>query len=411
MESETDLKRNIDCVLEELSKIGYCRSTIHNYKKVYERLLKSADRMQTDTLSHDLAEYFERDSAHTRTGQFCHSRYALHKICIRMLKEYEEKGCVGWKPRVESKVDKPGSVEFQGIHTRYLEHLRGEMKSKNTLASYRNISCKFLIFIEQLGYIDVNTVPPEYIHQFFQWLRTTWEAGSLRTAAAGLRSFLQFVECENRLLKAIPSRLLRKRVIIPVLTPEEEQAVWDVLQTDVVSSRNKAIMLLSLLTGLRAVDIVNLRLADIDWRNDVITICQKKTKESLTLPLLPAIGNALVKYILDDRPSSQSPYVFLSYHAPHHPLKEHSSCYAVVRNIFSVAGVRLANELKGTRLLRHHIASKMLRNGVAIQTISSTLGHVNPNSTDIYLTTDDEKLRSCALTLSVIPLKVEGLTR
>lgn len=411
MKGEKDLKSSIVCVLEELNRIGYCRSTIRNYEKVYERLLKSVAKMRTDTLSCDLFEYFENDSAHTRTGLYCHSRKKLHKVCIRMLKEYEEKGCVGWKPRVESKVDKPGSVEFQNIHNRFLGHLQAERKSKNTLESYRNISCKFLVFIEQLGYTDVNSIPSERIHEFFQWLRTTWEAGSLRTAAAGLRSFLQFVESENRLLTAIPSKLLRKRTIIPVLTPEEEQAVWDVLQTDAVSSRDKAIMHLSLLTGLRAADILNLRLADIDWRNDVITICQKKTNKPLTLPLLPAIGNALVKYIMDERPSSQSPYVFLSNHAPHHPLKEHSSCYAVVRNVFSIAGIRLANELKGTRLLRHHVASKMLRNGVAIQTISSTLGHVTPDSTDIYLTTDDEKLRNCALTLSIIPLKMEELIR
>jgi site-specific recombinase XerD len=55
------------------------------------------------------------------------------------------------------------------------------------------------------------------------------------------------------------------------------------------------------------------------------------------------------------------------------------------------------------------MASKMLKKGVAVQTISLTLGHVNPNSADIYLTTDEKKLRECALTLSVIPMKVGGL--
>ena len=191
------------------------------------------------------------------------------------------------------------------------------------------------------------------------------------------------------------------------MTQEEEQAVWDVLKTDAVSSRDKAIMVLSLLTGLRAVDIVNLRLSDIDWKCDIISISQRKTNEPLALPLLPPIGNAIA--MINDRPKTDSPYVFLSYLAQHKPLKEHSSCYAVVRNVFSCAGVKLGNELKGTRLLRHHVASKMLKKGVAVQTISLTLGHVNPNSADIYLTTDEKMLRDCALTLSVIPMKVGGL--
>ena len=409
MEKKTALESSIEKVLEELRKAGYCQSSILLFKRAYGRLLKSAAIMQIDSFNDALAEHFVNDSANLRTGQYCHLRKRLHSSCIRKLRECEEKGYVGWKPYVESKVDKPVTIGFQNIHAEFLEYLKAEMKSKNTVDSYRNISCKLLTFIERHGYTFLKTVPLELIYQFFCELRGTWDSGSLRTAASGLRSFLSFAEDGGRLLAAVPDKLLRKRAIIPVLTQEEEQAVWDVLKTDAITSRDKAIMVLSLLTGLRAVDIVNLRLSDIDWNCDVISISQRKTNEPLALPLLPVIGNAIARYIVNDRPKTDSPYVFLSNNAPHKQLKEHSSCYAVVRKIFSRAGVRLGTELKGTRLLRHHVASKMLKNGVAVQTISLTLGHVNPNSTDIYLTTDEKKLRDCALTLSDIPMKVEGL--
>jgi site-specific recombinase XerD len=409
MAKKTTLESSVEKVLEALGKAGYCQSTVHSFKKVYERLLKSAALMGTDTLSHELVEHFVNDSAHTRTGQYCHSRKRLHTSCIRKLREYEERGYVGWQPSKDSKVDKPATIKFQGLHTHFLAFLQAEKKSKNTIESYRNITCKFLSFIEELGYTDLKDVPLESIYKFFNKLRGTWEAGSLRTAASGLRSFLRFTEDGNRLVEAVPDKLLRKRTIIPVLTQEEEQAIWDVLQTDAVSSRDKAIMVLALITGIRAVDILNLRLKDIDWRGDVINIIQKKTNEPLVLPLLPVIGNALVRYITNDRPKSDSPYIFMSLNAPYQPLREHSSCYAIVRKIFTCAGVRVNNELKGTRLLRHHVASKMLRKGVAVQTISSTLGQVNPNSADVYLTTDEEKMRDCALTLAIIPMKVEGL--
>lgn len=409
MEKKTALECSVEKVIEELRKSGYCQSTIHFYQRAYGRLLRSATIMQTDTLSHTLAEHFINDSANLKTGQYCHSREKIHRSCIKKLSECEGEGSIGWKFFSEKKVDKPMTIELQGIHTQFLKYLQAEKKSKNTSDSYRNISCKFLTFIERLGYTDLRTIPLECIQQFFVELRNTWSAGSVRTAAAGLRSFLSFAEGGTRLLTVVPDKLLRKRTIIPVLTQEEEQAVWNVLETDAVSSRNKAIMVLSLLTGLRAVDIVNFRLSDIDWQSDVISINQRKTNEPLVLPLLPAIGNALARYIMNDRPKSDSPKVFLSCNAPHQPLKDHSSCYAVVRRVFSSAGVRLGNELKGTRLLRHHAASKMLRKGIAIQTISLTLGHVNPNSADIYLTTDEEKLRDCAFNLSIIPTKVEEL--
>jgi site-specific recombinase XerD len=409
MEGKTALEDDVAQVLEELKRTGYCPSTIHNFEKVYGRLFKLAAIMQTETLNQSLADRFINDSAHTKTGQYCHSREKLHKSCIRMLREYEEKGCLGWQPYRESRVDKPATTGFQGLHTQFLTHLRAEQKSKNTLESYRNISCKFLVFIENMGYTDLKAVPLESIHAFFSELRNTWEAGSLRTAASGLRSFLNFAESGSRLLTAVPGHLLRKRAILPVLTQDEEQAIWNVLQTDAVSLRDKAVMTLALCTGLRAVDISTLRLGDIDWQRDVIQIIQKKTKEPLVLPLLPAMGNALARYIAKDRPSSNSSFVFLSCNAPYQPLRGHTNCYAIIKKIFSCAGVRAGEELKGTRLLRHHVASKMLRKGVALQTISSTLGHVNPSTTDIYLTADEEKLRDCASTLALIPMKVAEL--
>ena len=409
MEMKTALEISVLDVLEKLKTANYCQSTIFMYRRTYNRLIKKAADMQIDTFCEVLAECFVNDSANRKTGEYCHSRKCLHNSCIRKLRECEEKGYVGWKPCVESRVDKPSSTGFQSLHAKFLEHLKIEGKSKNTIDSYRNISCKFLAFIELLGQADLKTVKVESIHKFFIDLRSTWNSGSLRTAVAGLKSFLSFAEDGSRLLTAVPEKLLRERSIIPVLTQEEEHAVWDLLKTDAVSSRDKAVMLLLLLTGLRAVDIVNLRLSEIDWKCDAISISQRKTSKPLVLPLLPAIGNAIARYIINDRPKSDSPYLFLTYNAPHKPLKGHTSCYVVVRNIFTHAGIRLGNELKGTRLLRHHVASKMLKNGVAVQTISLTLGHINPNSADIYLTTDDKKLRECALAFSAIPMKVGGL--
>lgn len=409
MEMKTALNISVLEVLEALEVANYCQSTISLYRRTYNRLLKKAADMQIDTFCDTLAECFVNDSANSRTGAYCHLRKCLHNSCIRKLRECEEKGYVGWKPCVESKINKPASNRFQNLHAEFLEYLIAERKSKNTVASYRNISCKFLSYIEKIGYTDLKTVPVESIHMFFIDLRDTWNPGSFRTAAAVLRSFLRFAGDESRLLVAVPEKLLKKRAIIALLTQEEEKAVWDVLKTDVVSFRDKAIMLLSLLTGLRAVDIVNLKLSEINWQCDAISINQVKTGEPLVLPLLPAIGNALARYIIHERPKSDLPYVFLTYSAPHTPIRDHSGCYAVVKNIFTRAGIRPGNEQKGTRLLRHHVASKMLKNGVAIQTISLALGHINPNSADIYLTTDEKKLRECALTLSVIPMKVGGL--
>lgn len=409
MKNKTSLKKSISGVLDALKLVGYSPLTISSFQRTYNRLLKQAADLHIHTFNEVLSESFLNDTAHCRTGGYCRSREELQRSCVKKLREYTEKGYVDWMPRSTRGYETPISGEFQKLHHEYIEHLKTEQMSANTIASYRNIARLFLSFLERTGCTDLRTVIAQSINDFFIDIRRIWDAGSIRTAASGLRTFLEYAEVESNLQKNVPVRLPRKRAIIPILTTEEERSVWNVLKTDMISSRDRSILVLLLLTGLRAVDIVSLKQSDIDWNNETISITQKKTNAPLVLPLVPAIGNAVAKYLLQERMKSESPYVFLTSHAPYTPLQGHTSCYAIVRAVFRHAGIRLGTELKGTRLLRHHVASKMLSSGVAVQTISLTLGHVNPNSADIYLTTDDKVLRKCALPLMGIPLKVGGL--
>jgi integrase len=78
-----------------------------------------------------------------------------------------------------------------------------------------------------------------------------------------------------------------------------------------------AITLLALTTGLRACDIVNLRLGDIDWRAQTAEIVQQKTNNPLTVPLTDLLIGRLADYVLDQRPDSDDDHVFLRSVAPH----------------------------------------------------------------------------------------------
>lgn len=154
---------------------------------------------------------------------------------------------------------------------------------------------------------------------------------------------------------------------------------------------------------------MGIKLKDIDWVNDAISIIQSKTGKSFKIPLAVDVGNVLSSYILNERPKTDNPYVFLRSLAPFRPLSGHSTCYAVVRKTFHQAGIRLGNERKGIHVIRHSAASRMLSKGVPVTTISSMLGHSNKTSTDIYLMTDTESMRSCAIDLSEIPMHCKGL--
>ena len=224
-----------------------------------------------------------------------------------------------------------------------------------------------------------------------------------------MRSFLRFCEAEQ-LLSAVPSRCLRNKPIIPILTDQEHDALKTLLQRNELSFRDKTIILLALRTGLRSVDILRIKLTDIDWINDTMTITQSKTAVTFKLPLTADVGNALSRYLLDERPKTDTPFVFVRSLSPFTPLSDHSACYAVVRRAFHRAGVRVGDERKGIHLLRHSAASRMLSKGVPVTTISALLGHADKASTETYLATNRERMRACTLDLATIPMNCAGLS-
>ena len=83
--------------------------------------------------------------------------------------------------------------------------------------------------------------------------------------------------------------------------------------------------------------------------------------------------------------------------APHARLADHASIYRVIADVFGKAGV---TEVKGgSRLLRHNAASRLLRAAVPLPTISAVLGHASPESTNLYMSVDHDRLLECVLDL------------
>lgn len=98
---------------------------------------------------------------------------------------------------------------------------------------------------------------------------------------------------------------------------EEISAVLDVIdRNSKIGKRDYAIILLAVVLGLRSIDIVTLCLEDIDWVKGEIRFEQTKTGKSLALPLTKDIGEALKDYILNARPESAEPYIFLRVKSP-----------------------------------------------------------------------------------------------
>ena len=120
------------------------------------------------------------------------------------------------------------------------------------------------------------------------------------------------------------------------------------------------------------------------------------------LPLLPVVGNALMDYILNERPkrSDQYPYIFLRKQAPYNKL---TSIYPTCSKLLRRLGIKPVNgTATGTHLFRYSMVHRLLAAKVPHQVITDVLGHTSKEPDKPYLSMERSMLRMCALDLSVI---------
>jgi integrase len=406
----TPINDIVGLALAALRSAGYMESTIIEWQKIFEQLKRFAEKTGNRHYSREFGEAFQRQTSDERTNCICGYTRKRRAQCVRLFNDYQNRGVWGFGTLTVSKKSRPGTDVFRLIHQEYLDFLAHDRKHKNTIDSYRNVVCKYLVFLESREILSLESAPPESIYEFISEITATWSKGSLRTALSAIRSFFKFSGRNSLSVAAAGMNPIRERKIIPVLSDPETRHLQAVLDSGDanIPKRDIAIMLLCLLTGLRACDIVALRTSDIDWHIGIISIVQAKTGNPLSIPMLPILGNAIADYIAYERPSREGGALFLRQKSPHTRLAEHSACYAVIRRVLAIAGISLDGRICGVRLLRHSAASKMLRAEVPLETISAILGHSDPDSTEIYLTTDDIRMRECCLRIPALPNNAEA---
>jgi integrase/recombinase XerD len=162
--------------------------------------------------------------------------------------------------------------------------------------------------------------------------------------------------------------------------------------------RNYAMLLLIASYGLRGCEARALRLSDIDWVHDEITIFAPKTGRRRRLPLTRPVGEAILDYLLADRPPSPHEEVFLSSRPPHGPLRSKMNPW--LSRQLDKAGI--VTPRRGAHILRHSLAVHLLRSGETLKSIGDVLGHRHPDTTFIYTKLHVEDLRTVALEPGVV---------
>ncbi len=215
-----------------------------------------------------------------------------------------------------------------------------------------------------------------------------------------LRSFLQYGRYRGNIVAdlhtCVPTVANWSMTGIPkTISPAQVQSLLRHCdRQSATGRRDYAILVLISRLGLRASEIVELTLDDLDWAEGAIRV-RGPAQRVDRLPLPADVGAAVVDYLRFGRPACSSRNVFIQTRAPRRALLGPSAVSCIVARALRRAGID--SPTKGAHLLRHSLATQMLGGGASLGEIAEILRHRSPQTTTIYAKVDLASLHALAL--------------
>lgn len=215
-----------------------------------------------------------------------------------------------------------------------------------------------------------------------------------------LRAFFRYGEqqgwCPPHLPEVIQGPRLYAQETLPAgpTWAEVEQLFSGLDANRSTDVRDRAILMLFAIYGLRASEVAKLRLDDIDWDHDQLCVPRAKRREAQVYPLLPSLGQALIHYLQSVRRPSSHREIFLTLVSPYRPLSC-SGLYDMVSARLKTLNVQCAHH--GPHSLRHACAARLVAEGLSLKEIGDHLGHRSTAATRVYAKVDLPSLREVAI--------------
>jgi integrase len=384
-----------------LVEAGYSEKTIAQYKCRWKKLLKHCNAQGIKYFSYEVSMEFIMKEYKILPNQKLKNSQVFSIRCIKCLDDFAKYGHF-------QKCHQPSGREinetYEPLLTSYLKEKEAEELMPRTIQGKRIQLTAFLNDIYNHGIACIELLSADLILQYVGSLKGKGYSNATRSGILfTLRDFLIFLfnnhYIEMPLQNLFPVIFSNKHERIPSYYFEDEirEILIHIDRDFEYGKRDYLILLLAVQLGLRAGDIRMLKLEQIHWEKGTIELIQQKTGNPLQLPLLDNIKFALIDYIRNSRPQSDSTYIFVRHRAPHTPYTNSNVFFYVISRYLKEAKVDISNRKHGLHSMRHSLASNLLKNNTPYPVITGILGHENSSTTRFYLNIDLEQLRSVAL--------------
>ena len=288
-------------------------------------------------------------------------------------------------------------LRFQSHLEQYVTWMRDERGfSPATVVEWRSKIRDFLQWYERNGRPLRELEPTDVDAYFVTEGAQRWSRVSTASIAGALRAFLRFLancgECDTRVAEAVRGPRLYAQESLP------SGPSWSDVQRVLAHAggdssadvRDRAILMLLAIYGMRSGEVRSLRLDQIDWPGRVIRVFRLKRRQPQVYPLLQSVAEAVARYIDTARPKAAHPEIFLGLQAPHRPLSS-GAMSALVRHRFTASGIQALH--RGPHALRHACAARLVAEGLTLKEICDHLGHRTTAATGTYAKIDLLALR------------------
>ena len=292
-------------------------------------------------------------------------------------------------------------LTLEGVLAAFDEHLRRSRGvCPGTRLNYARYAGAFLQTVFAGRPVVLAEIRVQHVAGFVSGLTGRYRPRTVELAASALRSFFRFLRAEglreDRLEDAVPMVPHRPSALIRHLNSGTfEELIASLDTTSPRGLRDRAIILCMARLGLRASEVVQLRLEDLDWRSAVVRVRARKTGHGALLPLTAEVGAALAGYLQHGRPDTRARQVFVLHRLRTGAPISSSIVGRAVDNALRRAGIDAP--VRGGNLLRHSLATELLGHGASLLEIADLLGHSSLATTRIYARVDIAALREVAL--------------
>lgn len=388
---------------QELLRLGYTKGSMTFYRRRWNQLMAYAEdrgeRYYTEQLGMDFLkeffgitqEDFSRTLPQAETQEIRVIRmvgdFQLHHAVLRRYLKHKEILTTPF---------------FVDIRSRFRSSCEKKGYSQVTTEHYVKQSSYLMDYLAAQGMDDFTEVTLDTVNAYIRTL-AGFSYKTVEQHICSLRAFFRFLYQEGTvpddLTAKMPMVKARKQTAIPSVWTHEElkQLIGAIDRGSPKGRRDYAIILIACRLGLRCTDIKNLCFENFNWTKKKLCFTQSKTGQPIELPLVPDVGWAVIDYLKYGRPKVDSSRIFVRHMAPFLPFAEGDHMDQLIRAYMVKAHIPMRGKHRGMHSLRHTMASVLLEKDTPLPVISDIIGHLDTNSTAVYLKVDMERLAECPL--------------